>query len=997
MPFIQRSPLSYQPNTTVPFRRYETTRAPANTDYRNFIQGDFWLDTSSDDWYICCQRTGSAAIWRKLAGTAAAIEGHLTDDGNTTYPDALNVLDILGNTGTYLNGMYFTGDPANNTISARDLRNTTKYVVDSTALETEYQTIQAALNAANAAGVDTTVYVRPGTYTEDLTLYSGITIEGGSVETLIVGNHTPPTTGTFTFLNILLSAPTGDIFSSAAAGTCILICDDCYIIVTNGYIYDLPNWTGFLTLVGCTGLSVNDGIINNTGGAQVLISNCNVGAGVGNTCIISNSTIDIISSQIGCPITLGGTSNVIINEGSSILGTFTTAGTATCDITHTKLVTGANAAISHGSANPLTLSNITINSSNATPIQGAGAGVVTLGGIDFIQNSAIAGTITQAYTRTTNRISPYIVGATGNFETIQEAVTTAETIGTPATIYVQPGTYTETITHGANNLTLIAVGKAGDCIITQADANVINFANFTGIKYVGFRIQVTAATTAINTVQGTTGTATFKECQLRMTSAAAIVAVNQPAIGELTGAGTLNIRFGRHQYLHTGVCGGAAQKGAFRVANGGLIHIGRVEDFTIVNSGTALVSAVGVDLASTGNFEMHSNNIDITDPNATNVVGLAYLGGTGTLHEFDRNNIHITATANTGYGFFAADTASISRFYYNHIHVSDVGGLSYSFYVGNTATVISHFDDIVADDGVNLIAGGIFYEVSSEINGNLTLEGPTVGGSRLLTVQNTDNTSLTSNTVVNMTVGGTAGGDPFAYFNIPLGSEYSWGIDNSDADNFKLTDGASPSLGTTLFQMTPAGVPSFPTAPLGVPSGGTGVNTITDHVIIVGSGVNPITEIGPLTNGQLVIGSTGVAPVAATLTAGAGITIANAAGSITISAGGGGFTWTEVTIAGPTAMSVANGYIANAAVVVNLTLPAAGNQGDVIQILGKGAGGWQIQQNAGQTIHFNALSTTTGVGGSVSSTQRYNCVEIICITTNTDWIINDASGNLTIV
>jgi len=43
-----------------------------------------------------------------------------------------------------------------------------------------------------------------------------------------------------------------------------------------------------------------------------------------------------------------------------------------------------------------------------------------------------------------------------------------------------------------------------------------------------------------------------------------------------------------------------------------------------------------------------------------------------------------------------------------------------------------------------------------------------------------------------------------------------------------------------------------------------------------------ITEAAALTNGQLLIGSTGAAPVAATLTAGNGIVITNAAGAITI-------------------------------------------------------------------------------------------------------------------
>lgn len=45
-------------------------------------------------------------------------------------------------------------------------------------------------------------------------------------------------------------------------------------------------------------------------------------------------------------------------------------------------------------------------------------------------------------------------------------------------------------------------------------------------------------------------------------------------------------------------------------------------------------------------------------------------------------------------------------------------------------------------------------------------------------------------------------------------------------------------------------------------------------------------SVGPLTNGQVIIGSTGNAPQAAYLTAGAGVSITNAPGSVTISATG---------------------------------------------------------------------------------------------------------------
>lgn len=53
------------------------------------------------------------------------------------------------------------------------------------------------------------------------------------------------------------------------------------------------------------------------------------------------------------------------------------------------------------------------------------------------------------------------------------------------------------------------------------------------------------------------------------------------------------------------------------------------------------------------------------------------------------------------------------------------------------------------------------------------------------------------------------------------------------------------------------------------------------------NGAGSFGGVGPLTNGQLVVGSTGGAPQAQTLTAGSGIQITNGAGNITIAATGG--------------------------------------------------------------------------------------------------------------
>ena len=73
------------------------------------------------------------------------------------------------------------------------------------------------------------------------------------------------------------------------------------------------------------------------------------------------------------------------------------------------------------------------------------------------------------------------------------------------------------------------------------------------------------------------------------------------------------------------------------------------------------------------------------------------------------------------------------------------------------------------------------------------------------------------------------------------------------------------------------------TNPLTVPNGGTGLATVTDGGLMLGSGAGAVTPLAQATNGQIPIGSTGADPVLATITGTANeIDVTNAAGSITI-------------------------------------------------------------------------------------------------------------------
>jgi hypothetical protein len=60
--------------------------------------------------------------------------------------------------------------------------------------------------------------------------------------------------------------------------------------------------------------------------------------------------------------------------------------------------------------------------------------------------------------------------------------------------------------------------------------------------------------------------------------------------------------------------------------------------------------------------------------------------------------------------------------------------------------------------------------------------------------------------------------------------------------------------------------------------------SVTQYAPVIGAASNNVTTTAALTNGEILIGSTGTTPVPATLTAGSNVTITNGAGSVTIAA-----------------------------------------------------------------------------------------------------------------
>jgi hypothetical protein len=106
------------------------------------------------------------------------------------------------------------------------------------------------------------------------------------------------------------------------------------------------------------------------------------------------------------------------------------------------------------------------------------------------------------------------------------------------------------------------------------------------------------------------------------------------------------------------------------------------------------------------------------------------------------------------------------------------------------------------------------------------------------------------------------------------------------AGSTTITKVAPGATGIPLVSQGAAADPAFSTAVVG--GGGTGATSLTDGGILLGSGTAAVTVTAQPVNGELLMGSTGVDPVLATITAGANVTVTNGAGSITIAADGGG-------------------------------------------------------------------------------------------------------------
>lgn len=263
---------------------------------------------------------------------------------------------------------------------------TAKWVVSATASDGTHTTIGAALTSASSGD---TIFIRPGTYTENLTLKAGVnlaayTADAFNPNVIILGKATFTAAGTVAISGVQLKTNSDFFLAVTGSAASIVRLVNCNLNSSNntGISFTSSSASALIHMLFCTGDigTTGIGLFAATSAGGIVMTSCRIS---NNGATTTSSTVSVTSlnmehSNIFFPITTASTS--VVSMQSVTIGTsgqntacLVIAGTGTThNIQNSNFSSGTASAITIGSGSALSLSNCTISSSNTNNITGAG-------------------------------------------------------------------------------------------------------------------------------------------------------------------------------------------------------------------------------------------------------------------------------------------------------------------------------------------------------------------------------------------------------------------------------------------------------------------------------------------------------------------------------------------------------------------------------------------------------------------------------------------------
>lgn len=343
-----------------------------------------------------------------------------------------------------------------------------------------------------------TIFVRPGTYTENLTLKAGVDIVAFSGDQLtpnvtISGTCTFTGAGTVTLANLRLQTNSAAAIAVTGSSASILNINNCYLNFTNndGITFSSSSASAKIDIRNCLGNLGTTGIkifAHSSSGALEINRTTIANSGASTTASTASAgTCGFGYSQFASPITTSG-SNTLTSFYTSfnclaINSTALTMGGTAATAIGSEFAGGTASAISTSST--LTLSNCAINSSNTNAI--TGAGTLVFSGLSFESTSSTINTTTQ----TARGFNPGLLSLSRHDAFSAYLASTAlnktgtgtnYTLGTDALTEIfdnvssfnTNGTFTASVT---GKYFLSAITQLTGCTINTANATTINTSN----------------------------------------------------------------------------------------------------------------------------------------------------------------------------------------------------------------------------------------------------------------------------------------------------------------------------------------------------------------------------------------------------------------------------------------------------------------------------------------------------------------------------------------
>lgn len=284
-----------------------------------------------------------------------------------------------------------------------------KFIVSANIYEGTHTTIASALTSASSGD---TIFIRPGTYTENLTLKAGVNLTAyvadasldGTGHVIIKGNATLSTAGSVSISGIQLQTNAAAFLTVSGSAASIVNITNCYLncLDATGISYSSSSSSSQINLYYCTGNLGTTGIglysMSSTGVMNIEYSEfTNSGA---STTATTNSAgnVQYRFSTMQFPVSYSSTGLVNMrwcNIFTQTINTtsLTTAGNQNSTIQHCKFLSGTASSISIGSGTVVQLEFCSIENTNANAI--TGAGTLIHGGITFTSTGTTSNATTQ--------------------------------------------------------------------------------------------------------------------------------------------------------------------------------------------------------------------------------------------------------------------------------------------------------------------------------------------------------------------------------------------------------------------------------------------------------------------------------------------------------------------------------------------------------------------------------------------------------------------------